>query len=104
VFQLTPHAFHEHAVRFYEALGRPLVAYNTFWGIYRQLLHAFVGGVTTSLASVISAIPDTVARINGEALPLLSDMKELRGGDGVIGDGQEVGSSDHVYTDFTDSE
>jgi hypothetical protein len=94
VFQLTPPAFHEHAVQFYEALGRPLVAYNTFWGIYRQLLHAFV----TSLASVISAIPDTVARItNGEELPLLSDMKELRGGDGVIGDAQEVGrSGDHV--------
>ena len=50
---------------------------------------------------MISAIPETVACINEEELPLLPEMKELRGGDGVIGD---AGDDDgHVYADFTDS-
>jgi len=103
VFQLTPPAFHERATQFYKALGRPLVAYNTFWGIYWQLRHAFKGVV--GLTQVISAIPDTVARIDGEELPLLPEMKELHGGDGVIGDAQEAGSSGGlVYAEFTDSE
>lgn len=83
----------------YEALGRPLVTYSTFWGIYRELLHSFAG--VNDLDLVISAIPETVARINEEELPLLPEMKELRGGDGVIGD---AGDDDgHVYADFTDS-
>jgi len=78
------------------------VTYNTFWGIYRQLLHSFEGVI--GLASVISAIHDTVAHINEEELPLLPEMKELHGGDGVIGDAQAGSGDAHVYADFTDSE
>ena len=51
---------------------------------------------------VISAIPDTVNRIDNEKLSLLPEMQELRGGDGVIGNsGKDDG---HVYADFTDSD
>jgi hypothetical protein len=76
------------------------VSYNTFWGVYRQLLHSFQGII--DLDPVISAVPDTVSRINDERLPLLSEMKELRGGDGVIGDAGNDLDDDHVYADFTD--
>ena len=94
-----PPAFHERAAYLYEELGRPLVTYNSFWGIYRQLLHFFEGIV--ELDPVISAVPDTVTHIDNEELPLLPEMKELRGGDGVIGN---AGNDDgHVYADFTDS-
>jgi len=100
VFQLVPPAFHEHATHFYEAIGRPLVTYQSFWGIYRQLHHAFEA--TIDLDPVISAIPDTVNRIDNEKLSLLPEMQELRGGDGVIGNsGKDDG---HVYADFTDSD
>jgi len=75
------------------------VSYNTFWGIYRQLLHSFQGII--DLDPVISAVPNTVTRINNEKLPLLPEMKELRGGNGVIGDAEN--RDDHVYADFTDS-
>lgn len=63
-------------MQLYEVLGRPLVEYNTFWGIYRQILHAFEG--VASLTPVFSAILGTH--------PLPPEMKNLRGGDGVIGD------------------
>jgi len=101
VFQLTPPAFHERAVHFYEALGQPLVSYNTFWGVYRQLLHSFQGII--DLDPVISAVPGTVTRINNEQLPLLPEMKELRGGDGIIGDARNDDLDGHVRAEFTDS-
>ena len=75
------------------------MAYNSFWGIYRQLLHSFKD--ITDLDPVISAVPDTVTRINNEELPLLPEMKELRGGDGVVGDTRN--DDDRVYADFTES-
>jgi len=65
----------------YEAIGRPLVTYQSFWGIYRQLHHAFEAII--DLDPVISAVPDTVSHIDNEKLSLLPDMQELRGGDGV---------------------
>lgn len=90
-------------MQIYELLGQPLVEYNTFWWIYQQLLHAFEG--VSDLTLVISAIPDTVAHINGEELPLLPEMKELCGGDGVIGDQETESSGGHTYAaDYTDSE
>lgn len=97
---MVPPAFHERATHFYEAIGRPLVTYQSFWGIYRQLHHAFEA--TIDLDPVISAVPDTVNRIDNEKLSLLPEMQELRGGDGVIGNsGKDDG---HVYADFTDSD
>jgi hypothetical protein len=77
------------------------VSYNTFWGVYRQLLHSFHGII--DLDPVISAVPDTVTRIDNEQLPLLPEMKELRGGDGVIGDAGNDDLDDHVRAEFTDS-
>jgi hypothetical protein len=61
------------------------------------------------LDPVISAVPDTVTRINNEMLPLLPEMEELRGGDGVIVDARiddslaDQAADDHVYADFTES-
>ena len=97
---MVPPAFHEHATHFYEAIGWPLVIYQSFWGIYRQLHHAFEA--TIDLDPVISAIPDTVNHIDNEKLSLLPEMQELCGGDGVIGNSGKDDS--HVYADFTDSD
>ena len=77
------------------------MTYQSFWTIYRQLLHAFEA-IRVDLDPVISAVPDTVNRIDNEELSLLPEMQELRGGDGVIGNsGKDDG---HVYADFTDSD
>ena len=78
-----------------------MVTYKSFWGIYRQLLHAFED--TRDLDMVISAVPDTVNHIDNEKLLLLPEMKELRGGDGVIGNSGKDDGDGHVYADFTDS-
>ena len=75
------------------------MSYNTFWGIYQQLLHSFQGII--DLDPVISAVPDTVNRINNEKLPLLPEMRELRGGDGVIGGAKN--DDDHMYASFSSS-
>jgi len=71
-----------------------------FWGIYWQLLRAFEA-IRIDLDVVISAVPDTVNRIDNEELSLLPELRELRGGDGVIGNSGKDDS--HVYADFTDS-
>jgi hypothetical protein len=55
------------------------------------------------LDPVISAVSGTVTRINNEQLPLLPEMKELRGGDGIIGDARNDDLDGHVRAEFTDS-
>ena len=86
---------------FYEAIGQPLVIYQSFWEIYWQLLYAFEA-IRIDLDLVISAVPDTVNRIDNEELSLFPEMQELHGGDGVIGNsGKDDG---HVYADFMDSD
>jgi len=78
----VPPAFHECAIHLYGAIGQSLVTYQSFWGIYRQLHHAFKAII--DLDPVISAIPDTVNHIDNEKLSLLPEMQELHGGDDVF--------------------
>jgi len=67
--------------------------------VYRQILHAFQGEDDV-LAPVLASHFDSVARIDGEELPLLPDMKELWAADNIIG-GME-NNFDEICADFTD--
>jgi hypothetical protein len=121
VFQLTPPAFDQHASLFYNSLGRPQVSYDSFWDIYRQILHLFqvnegqpedmpTVSLANTLAEELDSHFDTIARISNEGVSLLPGMEELRQGGPVVGDTGDVGSSGPssipvaVFTDESGSE
>ena len=111
VFQLTPPAFNEHATLFYNSLGRPQVSHDSFWDIYRQILHLFhvnggqpevTGSSVNTLTEELDSHFDTIARISNEEVQLLAGMEELRQGGRVVGDPGGAGTSNIPAAEFTD--
>jgi hypothetical protein len=81
VFQLVPHAFDEQANILYSDIGCPAVSSSTFWDVYKQLLSTF-----RALPSLDEAVSAAAAFVEGEEVPLLSGLRDLRYGDDEIGD------------------
>ena len=83
IFDLVPPAFENQITMFYEALGCPAVSSKSFWDVYSALLSAFHNlgenlQISESLKMADSGDEDHV--------PLLEGLKELRYGDGGVGD------------------
>jgi len=84
VFQLVPHAFDEQANFLYSNIGCPAVSSSTFWDVYKQLLSAFWALPATPLLD--EAVSAAAAFVEGEEVPLLPGLRDLRYGDDGIGD------------------
>ncbi|KAJ7079727.1 hypothetical protein B0H15DRAFT_787815 [Mycena belliarum] len=80
VFQLTPPEFDRWANTYYTQMGKPLVTYDTFWDVYRELLAYFmrVPNVEQDLHIPLSLHAETERRINEEELPLMLGQQPLR--------------------------
>lgn len=107
VFQLTPSAFHDHASFFYNSLGQPRITYDSFWDIYRRILHLFPANQgqredSDDLMAALDLHFETMARVSNEEVLLLPGMAELRQAGRVVGDIEIAGPSNIPVAEFTD--
>lgn len=90
VFHLTPPVFHDMAKEFWDDMGHPNITVHNFWDVYLDLLERFkVAQQVPDLSDALQsqAKLDQILESGEWEIPLLSDQRDLREGDSVIGPG-----------------
>ena len=91
VFVLVPPLFHDRATTLYASMGEPVLSSDTFWNVYRQLLHAFdERRESDELMSILSIHANEMAQFDHEAdkMELIPDLKPFRNGRKILGSQQ----------------
>jgi len=86
VFQLVPPLFDARANDLYLNIGQPVVASDTLWTIFRQLLEQFrTREEDVELLDTLAAYEITHASLRDEKMLLLANMQPFRNGQGIVG-------------------